>query len=46
MKPEVRAAQRDQLIKYIKEKKQADQAKKKSEKAKLAAQRSSAKPKV
>jgi large subunit ribosomal protein L24e len=46
MKPEVRAAQRDQLIKSIKEKKQADQAKKKSEKTKLAAQRSSAKPKV
>ena len=35
MKPEVRAAQREQLIKSLKEKKKADQDKKKAEKAKV-----------
>lgn len=35
MKPEVRAAQRDQLIKSIKEKKKTDQDKKKTEKQKV-----------
>ena len=35
MKPEVRAAQREQLIKTLKEKKKGDQEKKKAEKAKV-----------
>ena len=48
MKPEVRAAQREQLIKTIKDKKKADQDKKKTEKAKVAAQARAAggKPKM
>ena len=46
MKPEVRAAQREQLIKSIKEKKKAESDKKKTEKAKQLAAQKAQQPKM